>query len=85
MTESTLQKFKRKFSENPFVPIGLGLSIYGVMKMAKSNHLNDKVGFQRAQRFRMTVSFFTIMAIVGGWVVKNRERAVEDWNEYKNK
>jgi hypothetical protein len=85
MTESAIQKMKRKFAENPFVPLGLGMSIYGVYMMARSNHLNDKAGFQRAQRFRMTVSFFTIMAIVGGWYYKNRERAHQDWDEYVNR
>ncbi len=80
--ESTIQKIKRKFKENPFVPIGLGLSMYGVFKMAQSHHSNDKLAFQKAQRFRMTVSFFTIMAIVGGWYYKNTERAHHDFEEY---
>eukprot|EP00053_Salpingoeca_punica_P013993 m.127037 g.127037 ORF g.127037 m.127037 type:complete len:106 (+) comp16353_c1_seq2:299-616(+) len=67
--ETTGEKFVRKFKQNPFVPIGLGLTgvaLVGGLIAFKSGHQRWSQNFQR---MRVGFQGLTVAAMVGGALV----------------
>jgi len=64
--EGFRDKFLRKTKENPFVPIGLGLTIaalsYGLWQMKTG----DRVMSQKMMRVRVAAQAFTVVALLTG-------------------
>jgi len=64
--ETAKDKFKRKFLENPFVPIGCGLTtvalVYGLYNFSVGKHKSS----QNMMRLRVFAQGFTIVAILAG-------------------
>lgn len=64
--EGFFGRTKRKFGENPFVPIGLAAAFLGIARMFTTLHRRDAAGFQNAQRLRVGAQLFATMCLVGG-------------------
>ena len=66
-SETTMEKFKRKFSEDPLVPLGFlttaGVLTAGLWTFKKGN---DPAKAQRLMRYRVIAQGFTVMAFGGG-------------------
>ncbi|XP_066954643.1 HIG1 domain family member 2A, mitochondrial-like [Macrobrachium rosenbergii] len=66
--ETPGDKFNRKFKENPFVPIGCGLTatalVYGLYSFSKGNRRTSQV----MMRYRIAAQGFTIAALMFGIV-----------------
>ncbi|XP_077967129.1 HIG1 domain family member 2A, mitochondrial-like [Styela clava] len=66
--ETTAQMVWRKFKENPFIPLGLGGTVFfltrGILNMG-----NAKVS-QNMMRGRILAQGFTVMAIVAGIAIE---------------
>eukprot|EP00050_Salpingoeca_kvevrii_P013972 m.31960 g.31960 ORF g.31960 m.31960 type:complete len:100 (+) comp5435_c0_seq2:1372-1671(+) len=64
--ETTREKFRRKFSENPAVPVFVGLTgaalVTGLVAFKRGN---QRVS-QAMQRARVGFQFLTVVALVGG-------------------
>jgi len=64
--EGFRDKFVRKTKENPFVPLGLGLTIgalsYGLWQMKTG----DKIMSQKMMRLRVAAQSFTVIALLTG-------------------
>lgn len=64
--ESSSDKFKRKFKENPFVPIGCGLTAtalcYGLYSFSKGRTRQS----QHMMRWRIAAQGFTVAALMFG-------------------
>lgn len=71
--EGVWNRSKRKFKENPFVPIGLGLCTVAVFNMFTTLKARDSGGFQKAQRFRVASQLATTVALIAGM----------QWSRYK--
>ncbi|XP_068202586.1 HIG1 domain family member 2A, mitochondrial-like [Palaemon carinicauda] len=66
--ETAGAKFNRKFKENPFVPIGCGLTAaalcYGLYSFSKGNTRTSQV----MMRYRVAAQGFTVLALMFGIV-----------------
>ncbi|XP_031634163.1 HIG1 domain family member 2A, mitochondrial-like [Contarinia nasturtii] len=66
--ETFYEKTKRKFSENPFVPIGafgaVGALTYGLVSMTR----NDQRASQIAMRARVGFQGFALAALIVGYM-----------------
>ena len=71
--EGFRDKFLRKTKENPFVPIGLGLTIgalsYGLYQMKTG----DRVMSQRMMRLRVAAQSFTVIALITGVIYQGQK------------
>ena len=64
--ETVWQRTKRKVTENPFVLPALGLTFWGLYDMFKTLYRNDKMGFQKSQRYRIAAQLLTFATVFGG-------------------
>ncbi|KAG0719052.1 HIG1 domain family member 2A, mitochondrial [Chionoecetes opilio] len=64
--ETPMTKFYRKFHENPFVPIGCGLTTlalcYGLYGFSRGRHGSS----QKMMRLRVAAQGFTVVALMMG-------------------
>jgi len=77
--EGFRDKFIRKTKENPFVPLGLGLTIaalsYGLWQLKTG----DRVMSQKMMRVRVAAQAFTVVALVTGVLYQsNKPRRRDD-------
>ncbi|ROT75356.1 putative HIG1 domain family member 2A, mitochondrial [Penaeus vannamei] len=67
-TETAGEKFKRKFKENPLVPIGCGLTAgalcFGLLSFSRGNRRTS----QNMMRLRIAAQGFTVAALMIGIV-----------------
>jgi hypothetical protein len=62
MEESFSQKLKRKFKENPLIPLALASTVFFMGHMLRNLLVNDKMGFQYSQRYRLGAQTLGISA-----------------------
>lgn len=76
--ENFRDKFIRRTTENPLVPIGLlatiGILGNGIMQMRKGN----QAGSQRMMRARVLVQGFTVFALVAGVYMAGKKEGQKD-------
>jgi len=77
--EGFRDKFVRKTKENPFVPLGLGLTIaalsYGLWQLKTG----DRVMSQKMMRLRVAAQAFTVVALITGVIYQsNKVKSSED-------
>ncbi len=65
--------------------LGLGLSVYAMVRMVKASRRKDNVGFQQAQRLRMASSLGAVMSLLVGYGYKNQDRVARDWVEIRKR
>ncbi|KAL3864482.1 hypothetical protein ACJMK2_006161 [Sinanodonta woodiana] len=74
-SEGTREKLVRKTKENPFVPLGLGVTVfalvYGIYQLRTGNSQKS----QKLMRLRVGAQSFTIVALLGGLVYEARKQA----------
>merc|ERR1712126_261331 len=64
--ESAGEKFKRKFWENPVLPVGAGLTTLALLLGLRAFRRQDKHMSQLMMRARVGAQGFTVLALLGG-------------------
>ncbi|KAH8102217.1 hypoxia induced protein conserved region-domain-containing protein [Cristinia sonorae] len=72
--ESPLQKFKRKFKQEPLVPIGAGLTTVALIMASIKLRKGDSRQLNHWLRARLIFQGFTIAAVAGGTYFYGRSR-----------
>lgn len=74
--EGFREKMWRKTGENPFVPIGLGVTAFALTYGLWQLKTGDKVMSQKMMRLRVAAQGFTVVALLGGVLYNtHKERA----------
>jgi hypothetical protein len=64
--EGFWDRTKRKFKENPLIPIGLMGCVYGMYRMTVGLNARDTKQFQTGQRIRVGAQFLTSLFFMAG-------------------
>ncbi|KAE8152866.1 altered inheritance of mitochondria protein 31, mitochondrial [Aspergillus avenaceus] len=73
--ETSLQKFRRRFKEEPLIPLGCAATSYALYRAYRSMKAGDSVEMNRMFRARIYAQFFTLVAVVAGGMYYKTERA----------
>ncbi|KAL4878419.1 hypoxia induced protein conserved region-domain-containing protein [Aspergillus karnatakaensis] len=72
--ETPLQKFRRRFTEEPWVPVGCAATCYALYRAYRSMKAGDSVEMNRMFRWRIYAQAFTLITVVAGGVYYKAER-----------
>lgn len=76
--ETPKEKMFRKFGENPFVPIGLAVTVFALVNGMRQMRTGNSLKSQKMMRLRVAAQGFTVLALCVGVGVtaykKKRER-----------
>ena len=64
--EGLQQKMLRKTKENPFIPIGLGITTFALAFGLWQLRTGNRVLSQKMMRLRVAAQGFTVLALLGG-------------------
>ncbi|KAM0717733.1 hypothetical protein Q7P37_007585 [Cladosporium fusiforme] len=73
--ESRWQKLRRKIVEEPLIPLGCALTCWALYEATKSMRVGDKARTNRMFRRRIYAQGFTLLAMLGGSVYWENDRA----------
>merc|ERR1711935_392945 len=71
--EDPKAKLIRKVTENPFVPIGLGVTTFALINGVYSMMKRDSAKSQKMMRLRVGAQGFTVVALLVGVLFTGRE------------
>ncbi|KKK19501.1 hypothetical protein P175DRAFT_0478981 [Aspergillus ochraceoroseus IBT 24754] len=72
--ETPLQKFRRRFKEEPLIPLGCAATCYALYRAYRSMKAGDSVEMNRMFRARIYAQAFTLVAVVAGGMYFKTER-----------
>ncbi|KAL4910939.1 hypothetical protein BDW74DRAFT_142110 [Aspergillus multicolor] len=72
--ETPLQKFGRRFKEEPWVPVGCAATSYALWRAYRSMKAGDSVEMNRMFRARIYAQGLTLFAVVAGGLYYRTER-----------
>ncbi|KAK1142819.1 Respiratory supercomplex factor 1, mitochondrial [Aspergillus melleus] len=72
--ETGLQKFRRRFKEEPLIPLGCAATCYALYRAYRSMKAGDSVEMNKMFRARIYAQFFTLVAVVAGGMFYKTER-----------
>ncbi|KAK4696728.1 hypothetical protein P7C71_g1231, partial [Lecanoromycetidae sp. Uapishka_2] len=72
--ENRWQKFKRRLTEEPLIPVGVGLTCWALFSAARSIRKGDGAKTNQLFRYRLYAQAFTIVAMIGGSFYYNADR-----------
>ncbi|RDW93887.1 respiratory supercomplex assembly factor RCF1 [Aspergillus mulundensis] len=72
--ETPLQKFGRRFKEEPWVPVGCAATSYALWRAYRSMKAGDSVEMNRMFRARIYAQGLTLFAVVAGGMYYRTER-----------
>ncbi|KAL4998788.1 hypoxia induced protein conserved region-domain-containing protein [Aspergillus recurvatus] len=72
--ETPLQKFGRRFKEEPWVPVGCAATCYALWRAYRSMKAGDSVEMNRMFRARIYAQGLTLLAVVAGGLYYRTER-----------
>ncbi|KAL2823652.1 altered inheritance of mitochondria protein 31, mitochondrial [Aspergillus cavernicola] len=72
--ESALQKFRRRFKEEPLIPLGCAATCYALYRAYRSMRAGDSVEMNRMFRARIYAQGFTLLAVVAGGMYFKADR-----------
>ncbi|KAB8074830.1 altered inheritance of mitochondria protein 31, mitochondrial [Aspergillus leporis] len=72
--ETSLQKFRRRFKEEPLIPLGCAATSYALYRAYRSMKAGDSVEMNKMFRARIYAQFFTLIAVVAGGMFYKTER-----------
>ncbi|KAL4966255.1 respiratory supercomplex assembly factor RCF1 [Aspergillus stella-maris] len=72
--ETPLQKFRRRFKEEPLIPLGCAATCYALYRAYRSMKAGDSVEMNRMFRARIYAQGFTLLAVVAGGMYFKTER-----------
>jgi hypothetical protein len=76
-SETFTEKLKRKCKENPLIPLAIGSTIFFMGHMLRNLLLNDKMGFQYSQRYRLGAQSLGISALAFQVYLNSRSSSSE--------
>ncbi|KAL3474670.1 respiratory supercomplex factor 1, mitochondrial [Aspergillus californicus] len=72
--ETGLQKFRRRFKEEPLIPLGCAATCYALYRAYRSMKAGDSIEMNRMFRARIYAQGFTLLAVVAGGMYFKTER-----------
>lgn len=72
--ETPLQKFGRRFKEEPLIPLGCAATCYALYRAYRSMKAGDSVEMNRMFRARIYAQAFTLVAVCAGGMYFRTER-----------
>ncbi|KAL4810987.1 hypoxia induced protein conserved region-domain-containing protein [Aspergillus unguis] len=73
--ETPMQKFTRKFKQEPLIPLGCAATCYALYRAYRSMKRGDSVEMNRMFRARIYAQAFTLVAVCAGGMYFKTERA----------
>ncbi|TFK29520.1 hypothetical protein FA15DRAFT_610128 [Coprinopsis marcescibilis] len=78
--ETWTEKFKRKFNENPWVPLGCGATVGALIMSAVKMRQGNSKHMNYWMRARVTLQGLTILAILAGSMAIQKKKEEEEAN-----
>lgn len=79
--EGFKEKLFRKMKENPFVPLGLGVTVFALSYGLWQLKTGDRAMSQKMMRLRVAAQGFTVVALLGGVLYsshKSKQKRLEE-------